>query len=385
MPAEGVLDFLHHSPILRGFCSPHVAQRHNPMMRCPVKQLVLLLVISILCVVRPTSAQTQTVRVVVHDSFNVSEAVLAQFEADSGLIIEILRLGDTGILVNQSILSRENPLGDVLYGIDNTFLTRALEADLFMPYESPALAVVDPAFLLDPEARVTPINYGDVCLNVDVAYFEENDLALPQSLADLSAPEYAGLLAVQNPATSSPGLAFLLATIVVFGEEDDDYDYLDYWTDLIANDVIITDDWTTAYYSEFSGSAGSEGDRPLVVSYASSPSAEVFFADPPVETAPTSAIVAPDTCFRQVEFAGVLANASNPEGAQQFIDFLLSDAFQADMPLQMFVFPVIPTVPLPDVFAEYAAIPDSPILMPIAAIDANREQWLSAWTETALR
>lgn len=345
-----------------------------------------LVTLVIFAFVLSASAQDNVVRLVTHDSFNVSEAVLDQFESETGLTVEILRVGDAGSMVNQSILTIENPLGDVLFGIDNTFLTRALNADLFVPYVSPAQPEIDPSFL-DSEGRVTPIDYGDVCLNYDAAYFAETDLAIPDSLDDLTAPEYAGLLAVINPATSSPGLAFLMATVSVFGEEGD-YTYLNYWSDLVANDVYIADDWTDAYYGQFSGSAGSEGDRPLVVSYASSPPVEVYFMDPPPaagEAAPTGAITAPDTCFRQVEYAGVLVNAANPEGAQQFIDFMLSTPFQEDVPLQMFVFPVDPEARLPQVFIDHASIPEQSVLLSVDEIDANRERWIQEWTETVLR
>lgn len=328
-------------------------------------------------------SEVVTLRLITHDSFSVSEDVLNQFQADSGITVEIVRLGEAGALVNQSVLSKANPLGDVLYGIDNTFLSRGLEAEIFEPYESPLLENVPDEFKLDEDFNVTPINYGDICLNFDVTYFEENNLALPASLQDLTKPEYSGLLVVENPATSSPGLGFLLASIAVFGEEGD-YTYLDYWADLVANDVLVVEDWSAAYYGEFTVPS-EEGTRPLVVSYASSPPAEVFFADPPVEAAPTGSIVADDTCFRQIEFAGILKGTEHPEAAQQLVDFLLSVEFQNDLPLQMFVFPVNGEAELPEVFAEYAAIPEKPITVEVADIEANREAWIEAWTETVLR
>jgi thiamine transport system substrate-binding protein len=351
-----------------------------------MRKIFLLVAFSLILVIS-VNAQNDALTLVTHDSFAISEAVLEQFSQDTGIQIEILRVGDAGILVNQSVLSAGNPLGDVLFGVDNTFLTRALNADLFVPYQSPNLEFVNEEFLLDPEHRVTPIDYGDVCLNYDVGYFAESGLAVPTSLEQLTEPDYNGLLAVQNPATSSPGLAFLLATIAVFGDEDDPdgYGYLDYWQELMANDVYISDGWTDAYYGQFSGSAGSEGDRPLVVSYASSPPAEVYFAEDANANAPTAAITAENTCFRQVEFAGILSGTDNLEAAQQWIDFMLSPVFQADMPLNMFVFPVNSTVEVPEVFAENMTIPDLPVTMDIDEIDANRERWIQTWTETILR
>ncbi|MCI0352784.1 MAG: thiamine ABC transporter substrate-binding protein, partial [Acidobacteriales bacterium] len=303
---------------------------------------------------------------------------------ETGVTVEILRTGDAGTMVNQAILSKENPQGDVLYGVDNTFLSRALSADLFIPYESPLLENVPAEFILDQEHRVTPVDYGDVCLNYDASYFAENALPLPASLAELTDPRYEGLLVVENPAVSSPGLAFLLTTIAAFGTEGE-YTYLDYWADLVENDVLIANDWTDAYFGQFSGSTGSEGIRPLVVSYASSPPVEVYFMESPPETAPTGAIVADETCFRQIEFVGILDGTDNLEGAQQFVDFMLRLPFQEDMPLQMFVYPVNADAELPEVFVEYSSIPDNPVNMGIDEIDQNREAWIQAWTETVLR
>lgn len=346
---------------------------------------ITALAILLLLVCGATLAQdASTLTLVTHDSFAVSEDVLNAFQSETGITVEILRSGDAGVMVNQSILSKENPLGDVMFGVDNTFLSRALEANIFESYVSPAAKDVSDEFKLDPENRVTPVDYGDVCLNYDVAYFDDNQLPLPATLADLTKPEYKSLLAVENPATSSPGLAFMLATVAQFGTEGD-YTYLDFWKDLVANDAYIADGWTDAYYTQFSGSAGSEGTRPLVVSYASSPPAEVYFTDPQLETAPTGSITADGMCFRQIEYVGILKGTQNLEAAQKFVDFLLSVPFQEDMPLQMFVFPVNPEAQLPDVFTEYAAIPEKPAVMDSAEINENREKWLQAWTETVLR
>jgi thiamine transport system substrate-binding protein len=326
------------------------------------------------------SADPATLTVMTHDSFSVSEEVVRQFEREHNVSISFLLSGDAGSTLNRAILTRENPLADVLYGVDNTFLSRALEADIFEPYTSPLLEVVPDAFELDPQHRALPINYGDVCINYDRAYFEENDLPVPQSLQDLTSPEYRGLLVVTNPATSSPGLAFMMATIAEFGEDG----WLDFWRDLRDNDVAVVNSWETAYYTNFSGSAG-QGPQPMVVSYGSSPPAEVIFAETPLDDAPTASITAPNTCFRQVEFAGILRGTQQRELAERFIDYMLSVPFQEDVPLQMFVFPVNPEASLPPEFVEYAQIPDQPASLDPETIAANREQWIQAWDEVVLR
>ncbi|MFN8376151.1 MAG: thiamine ABC transporter substrate-binding protein [Anaerolineae bacterium] len=344
---------------------------------------LLLLLVLVLPVFPAASQDGSTLTVVTHDSFNYSDAVMEQFQQESGITVEVLRAGDAGAMLNQSILSRENPLGDVMFGVDNTFLGRALDNDLFIPYESPNLEGIPEDFIVDAEHRVTPIDYGDVCLNYDVAYFEENDLELPDSLAALTQPEYSGMLVVENPATSSPGLAFLLATVATFGTEGD-YTYLDFWADLVANDVLVVDGWEAAYYGAFSLYA-EDDPRPLVVGYANNPPVEVYYADPTPETAPTGAIVADGTCFRQIEFAGILNGTDNLEGAQQFIDFLLSVPFQEDMPLNMFVFPVNPDAELPEIFTEYAAVPENPAVLSSDDINTHRDEWIEAWTEVVMQ
>ena len=316
-------------------------------------------------------------RLLTHDSFDVSTEVLESFTSETGIEVEVLPSGDAGTTLNQAILTKDSPQGDLLFGVDTTFLSRALDEELFRAYRSPRLDVVPERYQLDPEHRVTPVDVGDVCLNYDVAWFDEHDVAVPDDLAELTGEDYEGRLAVMNPATSSPGLAFLLATIERFGVDD----YLDFWADLRDNDVVVTDGWSQAYYDEFSGAGA--GDRPLVVSYASSPPAEVYFADEELEEAPTGVIGA--SCFRQIEFVGILATTEHPDEAQQLVDFMLSPTFQEDIPLRMFVFPVVEDAELPEVFVEHAQLPDDPFELDPFVIGENRETWIDEWTRTVLR
>lgn len=330
----------------------------------------------------PAAGEPRTLTLMTHDSFAVSEETIAAFEAENNAAVVILPAGDTGTALNQAILAKDNPLADVFFGVDNTFLSRALEADIFVPYESPALTRIPDDLELDSSHRLTPVDYGDVCLNYDKAWFAGKGLEPPRSLADLTAPEYRGLLVAENPGTSSPGLAFLLATIGEFGTEGD-YTYLDFWADLRANDVLITNGWEDAYYGHFT--VASDGERPLVVSYASSPPAEFIYADPPVEASPSASITEPGTCFRQIEFVGILKGSAQQDLAQAFVDFMLSETFQSDIPLNMFVFPAVQDTPLPGAFVEWAQIPEAPAVVAPADIDANRETWIEAWTEVVLR
>jgi thiamine transport system substrate-binding protein len=325
-----------------------------------------------------TAAPTEIV-LVTHESFVIPKQVKAAFERQSGLKLRILQGGDAGEVVNRALLTKGNPQGDVLFGIDNNLLSRALDEDLFEPYEAAGLDRVDSRYVLDPAHRVTPIDHGEVCLNVDKKWFASHGIAPPRTLADLTEPRYRKLLVVENPATSTPGLAFLLATVARFGENG----WQGYWRRLRANDALVVDGWEEAYTARFSGAAGSKGTRPIVVSYATSPAAEVIFASKPPVTAPTAVVV--DSCFRQIELAGVLAGAKNVEGAHALIDFMLSERFQAAVPDSMFVLPVRNGTPLPDAFRRYAVSPPRPLELPAATIGLNRDRWIDEWTRTVLR
>lgn len=327
---------------------------------------------------KPAPQEPRVLTIMTHDSFSVSESVVVSFETQNDVDVQFLEVGDTGTAVNKAALSKDNPLADVFYGVDNTFLSRALEEDIFEVYQSPVLNEIDPAFILDQSFRALPVDFGDVCLNYQLSYFNENNLPPPVSLEDLIDPDYQGLLTVQNPATSSPGLAFLMTTIGYFGEDS----YLDYWEALMANGVNIVNDWETAYYSAFSQSGGTD---PIVVSYSSSPPFEVLFAEEPLDTAPTAAVTTPGTCFRQIEFVGILKGTSNRELAEKWIDYMLSPVYQEDIPLNMYVFPVNKNATLEETFQKYLDVPEITADISPAMIAENREKWIGEWTEAVLR
>ena len=336
--------------------------------------ILFLLIAFAACAGEGADAGPVTITLMAHESFAeaVTEETFAEFTAQTGHVVEVLAAGDAGAMVNQAILTADNPLADVMFGVDDTFLTRAIEAEIFEPFGSSRLDSI-PNDLRSSDDRVTPIDYGDVCLNYDKAAFSDQ-LPPPSGLDDLIDPAYAGMLVVEDPSTSSPGLAFLLATIDSFGEDG----WQQYWTDLEENDALVAPGWTEAYYGEFSGGAG-EGDRPLVVSYASSPPAEVIFSETPLDEAPTGVIT--DGCYRQVEFAGILAGTDHPGPAGQLIDFMLSTPFQETIPLTWFVFPVNTEATLPPEFVEHTVIPTDPVQMDPAIIEANRQSWLEQWSD----
>lgn len=329
------------------------------------------------------ASDSKSVTLVTHDSFNVSKGVLKEFEKTSGYKVRVLEDGDAGQAVNKAILSKGNPQGDVFFGVDNTLLSRALDNGVFEPYEAKGADQILPQYRpAGSEKGVTPIDSGDICVNYDKKYFADKKLAPPKTLDDLIKPQYKNLLVTENASTSSPGLGFVLGTAAKYGDDG----WQSYWKKLKANGVKVVDGWEQAYNEEFSGSAGgkkAKGDRPLVVSYASSPPVEVLYAKPQPKVAPTG--VATGTCFRQIEYAGLLKGAKNEKGGKALLDFMISKKFQADLPLQMFVNPAVKGVPLPKLFTQHGVTVDKPQTMAPKKIADNREQWVKSWTSLVLK
>ncbi|MFC8142668.1 thiamine ABC transporter substrate binding subunit [Streptomyces paradoxus] len=329
------------------------------------------------------SGDSKTVTLVSHDSWAASKDVIAAFEKQSGYKVDVLKDGDAGQAVNKAILTKDNPQGDVFFGVDNTLLSRALDNGLFQSYEAKGSDLILPEYRVDQDKhRVTPVDTGDICVNYDKKYFADHKLEPPRSFDDLVEPQYKNLLVTENASASSPGLGFLLGTAAKYGDDG----WEGYWKKLKANGVKVVDGWEQAYNEEFSGSSSgkkAKGDRPLVVSYASSPPAEVLYADPKPTTAPTG--VAEGTCFRQVEYAGLLSNAKNTKGGKAFLDFLVSKRFQDDMPLNMFVYPVREGAQVPPEFVKYGPQAKDPETMAPAKIAGHRDQWVKSWTSLVLK
>jgi thiamine transport system substrate-binding protein len=324
-----------------------------------------------------TSDEPTTITLLAHDSFTPTEGIFDELTAETGIQISVVRSSDAGTLVTKAVLASGNPEGDVLWGIDNTLLSRALDADVFVPYISIHQADLDAsAVALAPNGAVTPVDTGDVCINYDKAWFAERNITPPLTLRALTSSTYKNLLVTPNPVSSSPGLAFLLATIAEFGDE-----WQNWWTTMRDNGVLVVESWSDAYYGHFT--AASDGSRPLVVSYATSPPAEVLFADPRPTESPTA--IAALTCFRQYEFAGILRGTKHVEAAQRVIDFLVSRQFQEDLPLTQFVWPINRTAVVPREFLDFSLRPENPLAIDPAIISEQRANWLEIFSNIMLR
>jgi thiamine transport system substrate-binding protein len=316
----------------------------------------------------------RTVTVITHDSFNLSEDLIRQFEAENDAKVRLLPKGDAGSMLTALILTKGNPEGDVAFGVDNTLLSRAIKEGVFSGYSSPLLGKVPNEYQAEGSNLVTPIDYGYVNFNYDIEALKKRNIQPPTRLEDLTDPKFKGLVVVENPASSSPGLAFLIATIDYFGKDS----YLAWWQAMKANGLVVVNGWETAYNTNFSLHGGSQ---PIVLSYATSPAFEQLFADPPRPDAPTANLLADKAVFRQIEYAGVLKKADNPELARKFIDFLLSVPVQEDIPNQMAVYPVNSDAKVPDAFTQFSKVDVAPASIGAAEIAENLDAWLDAWTK----
>jgi thiamine transport system substrate-binding protein len=322
---------------------------------------------------------TSSLTILTHDSFDLDKKLVQSFEAVNNVDLKFIKGGDAGAMLSKLVLSKANPIADVAYGVDNALLERAKREDVFEVYKPKTAKDLNLKYNFDPTWHVTPVDYGFVALNYDKAWFETHKLELPKTLSDLTKPAYKGLLVVENPSTSSTGNAFLLATIKTFGE----IGALKYWKALRDNDLKVAAGWDGAYYTEFSLNGGT---RPVVVSYASSPAAEVFYAKDKPSTAPTANLLLPGASFLQIEGVGILKGTKNLSLAQKFVEFMIGKEVQADIPTRMWIYPVNKSVVLPEIFS-FATIPTDKQIASLnpRTIAANSDRWIDKWIKVVIQ
>jgi thiamine transport system substrate-binding protein len=295
-----------------------------------------------------SSAAPSTVTLATHDSFVINKELKASFEKSSGYKLRVAKLGDAGSLTNKLVLTKDSPVADAYYGVDNTFLATDGFADAANSY------------------RV--IDFADVCVNYDKAWFKANSVPAPSSYRDLTKPAYRSLTVTENITTSSTGLAFFAMTVGDLGEEK----ALDYWRELKANGLKVAAGWEDAYYTNFSGSSG-KGAYPIVISYSSSPADEVR-DDGASQTAALT-----DICYRQLEYAGVLKGAKNTKGAWALLHFMVSSEFQEALPSAMYVYPRLASATLPENWAEFA--PAAKRSIEGTVTPDQRKSWFAFWKQ----
>ena len=298
-----------------------------------------------------TNNTVASITLVAHDSFVMSDELISEYNKTVGPELTIVRAGDVGEMTGKLVLTKDAPIADVVYGIDNTFAS-----------------VIDENKVLG-ENKLVPINFADICFNVDIQYFNEKNLAIPDHWKELIQPKYKNLAVIENPNLSSTGLGFLVSTFAAFSTEDETTSW---WKSFKNNGVKVAASWEDAYYGDFSGSAG-KGKYPVVLSYSSSPADEVD------ENGNAKTVALRKDCFRQIEYAGVLKNA-NYQAGEALIKFMLGKSFQEALPAAMYVYPIDETVALPESWALRAPAAISTIGGNLD-IAKNRSAWLSAYNK----
>lgn len=338
------------------------------------RRIFVLGAVALSVLAAPSMAQAaEKLRVMVHSSFEVPKPLLAQFEKQNNIKLAIIKGGDAGEMLNKLILTRAKPVADVVFGIDNTLVSKALGANVLE--DSIPQAKDDSQGGLGP--AVVPVDYGFVTLNYDKAALAKSGVALPKSLQDLTLPAYKNWLVVPNPATSSPGYAFLLATISSMGEEN----AFAWWAQMRSNGVKVVKGWTEAYYTEFTHNKGS---RPLVVSYATSPAAEVFFSKKKITESPTGNLFLKGGVFRQVEGVALIKGGGQREAALKFVDFMRSPPVQEALQTNMWMYPVQANTSRAEVMRH--AVEPVEFETPDAQLVATKgADWVARWTKVVLK
>lgn len=319
------------------------------------------------------SLAADELRVMVHSSFAVPKPLLAQFESQHSVKLVVIKGGDAGEMLNKLILTRAQPVADVVFGIDNTLVGKALAAGVL----EPALPQTKDSADSNLGPALAAVDYGFVTLNYDKAALAKSTLMLPKTLQDLTLPAYKNWLVTPNPATSSTGYAFMLATISALGEEG----AFAWWAQMRVNGLKVTKGWSEAYYTEF---ARNKGAYPLVVSYATSPAAEVFYSKEKLTESPTASLNLKGGVFRQVEGVGLVTGGGQRAAALKFVDFMRAAPVQEALQTEMWMYPVQVNT-LRAAVLSHAIEPGVFESLPVQVIADKGAQWVTRWTKVVLK
>ncbi len=352
----------------------------SPSARALARSLALVLLALTAGCTRPTSppptVDTTNLTVLAPQSLVVDDEVIGRFEQESGISVLFRNIGPATDMVERIVEGGSVPSGwDLVYGIDNQQMVAAIEAGLFQPYAAAGLADVPDHLEIDSSQHLLPVSHNYVMVNADRDYFEREDIDPPASLDDLRRPEIASLLALPSPETDQAGRGFLAATARYFGEDA----FIDFWADLDEGGAQVAANWTEAYLGAYTVGSSGEGDRPLVLAYASAPAADAVFTPGAGDSPPSVALDLPGAGFHQIDLVGIAADTPRVEQARALVEFLLGPEFQASVAQRMFAFPVLPDAETGQSFAEHARPPAEPVNMEPSILDDRMQSWLVSW------
>ncbi len=335
----------------------------------------LLFALCLLCAVyvsakaskEEAAQEAQTLVVYATDSFlsewGPAPQVFPKFEEKYGIKIESRQVGSAGEIVNLVIMDKGKQSADIIIGADNNLLSTLLDNDVLAPYKPAGIEKVKDELLFDKTYHLIPYDYSFFALVYDSNKIKNP----PKSLDDLLKPEYKKSLIIMDPRTSSPGLGFLMWTVKCKGEG-----YKDYWKKLMPNILTVSESWSSGY------GLFTNGEAPMVTSYTTSPAYHVEYDK--IENIKT--VLFDEGNYMQTEGAGILKNAPHMDAAKKFMDFILSEDFQKEIPLTNWMYPVT-DIPMP---ASYKSAPvsDKPLLLEPKEISKNMDSWLNGWLESTL-
>ena len=327
-----------------------------------------------------------TLRILTYDIAAFSDEMLAEFTNQTGYPVEMIRTDDSGGILEQLLQTQQAQQADLAIGLDNTYLQTALNFCLLQAHNASASDISETALEPYDGPLALPFDRGDVCLNYDETRVDGTNLTVPTSLWNLTEPEWNGLAAFPSPVTSSPGRAFMSATIDYFeNDEDNTPDAFDWWKAMAANGAIFTTGWTEAYEIHYSGGYGEWveghlGDAAMTVSYCHSPGVEAFYGG---NWTKSTSLTLPRSSFHQVEYAGVINGGTELEAANAFITYLLSEEVNRDMPENNLMQSVLvnATWPETDGYAYHTDLPELNAEISNERIADEMEDWLSAWKD----
>lgn len=334
-------------------------------------KLTILFVHILLLIYSSFAQATSEIRLITYNSFNLPKKLIQQFEKNNNTTIKIIKAGDNNTLINRLILTKDHPIADVVYGINNNNIYKIIDNNLIQNNQP----ILNNDIFINLK-NISVINYGFIALNYDKEWFTTHKLPLPKNLYDLALPQYKDLLVVENPNTSAVGMAFLLANIAGIGEKNT----FNWWLKMRQNGIKITKDWSEAYYKEFTLNGG---HYPIMVGYTSSPAAEIFYSKNKLVTPNINNLFLQGAVYEQVEGAAILNQTKQPQLAKKLIQFLQSVDVQNSLVTTMWVYPANKKVLLPKIM-QYATLPKMHWAPNPQRIQKYQQNWLERWNQIVL-
>jgi thiamine transport system substrate-binding protein len=289
----------------------------------------------------------------------IEDSVIPEFENMYGVDVKVIKLGDGGNVLSRIKLENKNPKADVVIGLDQSLTVDAVKNDLLIPYKPiNASNIENQNIIFNQDFSVTPYDYGAIA----IIYDPERLNTTPKTFEDLTKMDKS--LIIQDPRSSSTGQAFLLWTIAAYGD-----DWKDFWKDLKSAILTVTTGWTDSF-SKFEA-----GEAPMMVSYATDGAYSYEY----YKSTKYKALIPEEGGYVQIEGAGIVKGTKNEELAKRFIEFLLMDEFQREVPLNQWMFPVT-NVELPESY-EYSLKPEKILTIESEEIADNLDKWLNEWEE----